>query len=60
MALLVSDSHAFKMVHIKTAELLAEVAKKVGFLNPTIELWQKKYSTSHKYLLHENILILTK
>lgn len=60
IALLVSDSHAFKMVHIKTAELLEEVGKKVGFINSEIILWQMKSSTSHKYKLRENILILQK
>ena len=59
-ALLVSDSHAFKMTHIKTAEILKEVAMKAGFSKGEIELWQNKISTSHKYDLHENILIVTK
>lgn len=60
IALLVSDSHAFKMVHIKTAELLQKVGEKVGFINAEIVLWQMKNSTSHKYQLRENILILQK
>lgn len=58
--LLVSDSHAFKMVHIETAKILAEIGLKVGFSNSEIELWQDKISTSHKYHIPENILILTK
>lgn len=60
IALLVSDSHAFKMVHIKTAELLQRIGEKAGFVNPEIILWQNKPSTSHKYQLRENILILQK
>lgn len=59
-SLLVSDSHAFKMTHIKTAEILGEVAIKAGFRKAEIELWQNKVSTSHKYNLHENILTVTK
>ena len=59
-SLLVSDSHAFKMVHISTADLLAEVAIEAGFSEPLIELWQFKKSTSHKFLLFENILTLSK
>jgi DNA modification methylase len=59
-SLLVSDSHAFKMTHIKTAEILGEVAIKAGFKSAEIELWQNKVSTSHKYDLHENILTVTK
>ena len=60
IALLVSDSHAFKMVHIQTANLLQKVGEKVGFVNSEILLWQLKNSTSHKYQLRENILILQK
>ena len=59
-SLLVSDSHAFKMVHIETAELLKIVAQKAGFKKCHIELWQYKNSTSHKYKLLENILTLEK
>lgn len=60
IALLVSDSHAFKMVHIQTAAILQEIGVRVGFVNPEIVLWQLKPSTSHKYNLRENILILSK
>lgn len=60
IALLVSDSHAFKMVHIQTAEILKEIGEMVGFKKSEIILWQLKNSTSHKYQLRENILILEK
>jgi DNA modification methylase len=60
IALLVSDSHAFKMVHIQTAEILKEVGLRLGFVNPEIILWQLKTSTSHKYYLRENVLVLQK
>jgi hypothetical protein len=60
IALLVSDSHAFKMVHIQTATILQEIGVMVGFVEPEIILWQLKPSTSHKYWLRENILILKK
>ncbi len=60
IALLVSDSHSFKMVHIQTAEILGEIGLKIGFVNPMTELWQMKNSTSHNYQLRENILILQK
>jgi len=58
--LLVSDSHAFKMVHIQTAKLLAEIGLDVGYSDAHVELWQDKVSTSHRYDLKENILTLTK
>lgn len=60
IALLVSDSHAFKMVHIQTARILQEIGEKAGFGNPEVVLWQLKISTSHKYNLRENVLILSK
>jgi DNA modification methylase len=59
-SLLVSDSHAFKMVHISTADLLAEVAKLAGFKKADIELWQFKKSTSHKFKMYESILTVYK
>ena len=39
IALLVSDSHAFKMVHVQTANLLQKVGEKVGFVNSEILIW---------------------
>ena len=60
IVLLVSDSHAFKMVHIQTAELLKIVGEELGYINAKVVLWQLKNSTSHKYQLRENILILEK
>lgn len=60
IALLVSDSHAFKMVHIQTARLLQAIGEQLGFVQPEIILWQYKVSTSHKYSLRENILVLQK
>lgn len=59
-SLLVSDSHAFKMVHIRTAFILKDIALKVGFSEGKIELWQNKKTTSHKYNLREEILTVYK
>lgn len=59
-ALLVSDTHAFKMVHIQTADILEELALQIGYSDSEIELWQNKTTTSHKYNLRESTLILTK
>lgn len=60
IVLLVGDSHAFKMVHIQTANILSELGEQIGFKKYHIELWQDKISTSHKYYLRENILTLEK
>jgi DNA modification methylase len=58
--LLVSDSHAFKMVHIQTANILADISLDAGYSDVHIELWQDKVSTSHKYNIKENIITLVK
>lgn len=58
--LLVSDSHAFKMVHIQTAPILAEIGKDIGYSETIIDLWQDKISTSHNYHIREDILTLVK
>jgi len=55
-SLLVSDSHAFKMVHIATADLLSEVAGLAGFAHSDQTVWQLKKTTSHGYSLAESIL----
>ena len=60
IALLVSESHAFKMVHVQTVRILQEIGEHIGFVNAEIVLWQKKTSTSHTYTLREEILILSK
>lgn len=60
ISLLVSDSHAFKMVHILTADILAEIGCSIGYKDAKVELWQDKVSTSHKYHLRENLVTLTK
>ena len=60
MVMLVSDSHAFKMVHIRTAKILEEIALDIGFTRSEIILWQNKKSTSHSYNIPEEIVTLTK
>lgn len=57
---LVGDSHAFKMVHIETARLLAAMGKEIGFREYDIELWWNKRSTAHNFFLPEYILDLKK
>jgi len=59
-ALLVGDSHCFKMVHIPTAGLLGQLALDIGFKKYELEIWQNIKSTAHKYLIPEYILELYK
>jgi DNA modification methylase len=58
--LLVSDSHAFKMVHIHTADILIDIAEDMGYVNCQKELWQFKKSTSHSYNFFEDIVTIQK
>jgi len=59
-AYVVGDSRSFKMVHIETAKILAEIAERVGFKVEGIELWRDRRSTAHSKPLPENILLLRK
>lgn len=59
-ALLVGDSHAFKMVHIQTARILSQFALDIGYKKYELELWQNIRSTAHKYQIPEHILELYK
>ena len=57
-AYVVGDQMSFFRVHIKTANLLADVATKVGFRVEGIELWRTRRSTVTGVDLEENVLIL--
>jgi hypothetical protein len=57
-AYVVGDQMSYFRVHIKTAHLLAECAKKAGFHIEGIELWRTRRSTVTGADLEENVLIL--
>ncbi len=57
-AYVVGDSRSFKMVHIKTAKILAKIAEDIGFEVVGIELWRDRRSTAHEEPLPENVLVL--
>jgi hypothetical protein len=58
LAYVVGDQMSFFRVHIKTAELLAEVAIKAGYRVEGIEGWRNRFSTVTRRQLEENVLIL--
>ncbi|MFW9996404.1 MAG: DNA methyltransferase [Candidatus Odinarchaeota archaeon] len=60
VALLVGDSHGFKMVHSETARILGTIAEDIGFKVKEIKCWRHKKSTAHEFYLPENILNLAK
>ncbi len=57
-AYVVGDQMSFLMVHIKTAQLLAELAERAGFRVLGIDLWRKRLATASKVWLREEVLLL--
>jgi hypothetical protein len=59
-AYVVGDQAAYARVPIKTAVLLGDAAKSVGFKVDEIRLWRRRWSTGISSHLDENILFLRK
>jgi hypothetical protein len=57
-AYVVGDQMSFFRVHIRTAHLLADVARKAGYQVEGIDLWRTRRSTATGVDLEENVLIL--
>ena len=57
-AYVVGDQMSYFRVHIRTAQLLADVAIKAGYEVEGIDLWRTRRSTTTGQDLEENVLIL--
>lgn len=57
-AYVVGDQMSYFRVPIRTAHLLADVAKRVGYEVEGIELWRTRRATATKMDLEENVLII--
>lgn len=57
-AYVVGDQMSYFRVHIRTAQLLADVAIKAGYQVEGIQLWRTRRSTATRLDLEENVLIL--
>lgn len=57
-AYVVGDQMSYFRVHIPTAQLLADVALKVGYQVEGIELWRTRRATATRQDLEENVLLL--
>jgi hypothetical protein len=57
-AYVVGDQMSYFRVHIRTAQLLADVAIKAGYQVEGIQLWRTRRSTATRMDLEENVLIL--
>lgn len=59
-AYVVGDQMSYFRVHIRTAHLLADVARKAGYQVDDIALWRTRRSTATRKDLEENVLILSR
>lgn len=59
-AYVVGDKMLFKKIPIRTAEILAKLAHRLGYKIKGIEFWRNRVSSVHKDPLPENILFLSK
>jgi hypothetical protein len=57
-AYVVGDQMSYFRVHIRTAQLLADVAVRTGYQVEGIDLWRTRRSTTTGQDLEENVLIL--
>jgi DNA modification methylase len=59
-AYVVGDQMSFLMVHIKTGEILAELAEDVGYKVLKIDLWRERWATASKIPIREEVVVFTK
>jgi len=58
LAYVVGDQMSFFQTYIPTAELLADIARDLGYDVTEIELWRSRLATRTKQQINENVLIL--
>ena len=59
-AYVVGDQMSFLMVHIKTGEILAELAEDIGYRVLKIDLWRERWATASKIPIREEVVVFTK
>lgn len=59
-AYVVGDQMSFLMVHIKTGEILAELAEDIGYKVVKIDLWRERWATASKTPIREEVVVFTK
>lgn len=59
-AYVVGDQMSFLMVHIKTGEILAELADDIGYKVEKIDLWRERWATASKTPIREEVVVFTK
>lgn len=59
-AYVVGDQMSFLMVHIKTGEILAELAEAIGYRIVRIDLWRERWATASKTPIREEVVVFAK
>jgi DNA methylase len=59
-AYVVGDQSSYLRVHVPTAKILGELAKKAGFQHVQITRWRSRWSTTTSRSIDENILVMQK
>ena len=59
-AYVVGDQMSFLMVHIKTGEILAELAEEIGYKILKIDLWRERWATASKIPIREEVVVFAK
>jgi DNA modification methylase len=59
-AYVVGDQMSFLMVHIKTGEILAELADDIGYRVLKIDLWRERWATASKTPIREEVVVFAK
>lgn len=59
-AYVVGDQMSFLMVHIKTGEILAELADDIGYRVLKSDLWRERWATASKTPIREEVVVFAK
>ncbi len=59
LAYVVGDQMSYLRVHIKTGEIMAEIAESIGYKVEGIELWRERFATATKTQLREEVVVLS-
>ncbi|GJL67712.1 MAG: DNA modification methyltransferase [Nitrospirales bacterium] len=59
-AYVVGDQMSFLMVHIKTGEILAELASDIGYKIVKIDLWRERWASASKTPIREEVVVFSK
>jgi DNA modification methylase len=59
-AYVVGDQMSYLMVHIKTGEILAELAEDIGYKVVKIDLWRERWATASRTPIREEVVVFAR